>query len=70
MLLGNCSILSKFHVIYHAGPSVDGVAYDLVLSPRAMAHFVVNDAVVHSLAFVALYDLVELELLFKKEHTN
>lgn len=43
-------------------PLVDDVAYDLAPIRDAMAHFAVNDAVVRSLASVALYALVVLEL--------
>lgn len=61
--------LKKFELhndIYHVVPLVDDVAYDLAPIRDAMAHFVVNDAAVHSLASVALYALVELELQFNE----
>lgn len=55
-----CLIL--FKVIHHVDQWVDDVVNGLVLSPNAMVHFVVNDAVEHSLASVASYDLVDSEL--------
>lgn len=41
---------------------MDDAAYDLVPIPNETVHSVANDAVVHSLASVALCGLVELEL--------
>lgn len=47
---------------------MDDVAYDLAPNRDVMAHFVVNDAEVHSLASVALYALVELVLQLNKHY--
>lgn len=41
---------------------MDDVAYDLGPIPNEMVHSVANDVVAHSLASVALCDLVELDL--------
>lgn len=56
--------------IYHVVPLVDDVAYDLAPIRDVTAHFVVNDVVVRSLASVALYAPVELELQFNEREKD